>query len=317
MARHYSQSKQVATGKCAPQIFIYKSTKREEAMSKPITQEKVSDNRKIPDHKWSKGKFSMRNTQMRGELFQFLRFCAVGTSNAVIDFGVLNFLLWMYPTSDYWRTLAYNSLAVLLAATNSFFWNKYWTFQQHHRVTRQEVLRFVVVTSATIVMNDLLMSLLALLFPHLMSSSLIGANVLKLAAIIGTMSVSFFGMRLWVFFQRGHGRSAENNLLTTSLVMAAVHVSELPTVKVKTWDQREMKTPIMPTGDVVPQPTLSPQDRRQEAIDLAAKPTTVPGITGMEVMLPDATALPITPLPDTDLRHIPSRAIRPIRLEAI
>ena len=115
----------------------------------------------------------------------------------------------MSKINDNLRVVAYNSLAVLLAATNSFFWNKYWTFQQRHRVTRQEVLRFVVLTSATVVMNDLLMSLLSMIFPHLMRSGVIGANVLKLAAIVGTLSVSFFGMRLWVFFHPGDVKSVE------------------------------------------------------------------------------------------------------------
>src|SRR6266566_3665883 len=82
---------------------------------------------------------------MRADIWQFLRFCIVGTSNAVIDFLILNLLLWVYPTGDTWRVLSYNSLAVLLAATNSFFWNKYWTFQHRNPITRHEVFRFAIV----------------------------------------------------------------------------------------------------------------------------------------------------------------------------
>src|SRR2546422_1629323 len=78
----------------------------------------------------------------KADIWQFLRFCVVGTSNAVIDFLILNLLLWVYPTGDTWRVLSYNSLAVLLAATNSFFWNKYWTFQHRNPITRHEVFRF-------------------------------------------------------------------------------------------------------------------------------------------------------------------------------
>jgi putative flippase GtrA len=146
----------------------------------------------------------------QADIWQFLRFCIVGTSNAVIDFGVLNLLLWLYPTADVWKTLGYNSLAVLLAATNSFFWNKYWTFQQHSPITFQEVYRFLVVASGTTLMNDTLMGLLDRAFPGMMGNNLLGANALKLGAIIGTMSISFFGMRLWVFFQKrlvGEARS--------------------------------------------------------------------------------------------------------------
>ena len=135
------------------------------------------------------------------DIWQFLRFCAVGTSNAIIDFGILNLLLWLYPTTNTWKTLGYNSLAVLLASTNSFFWNKYWTFRQRNPITFREVYRFIVVAGGTTIMNDSLMWLLGRTFPGIIGSTLLGANVLKLSAIIGTMSISFFGMRLWVFFQ--------------------------------------------------------------------------------------------------------------------
>jgi len=135
------------------------------------------------------------------DIQQFLRFCIVGTSNAVIDFGVLNLLLWLYPTTSVWKILEYNSLAVLLASTNSFFWNKYWTFRQRNPITFREIYRFIVVAGGTTIMNDSLMWLLGRTFPGIIGSNLLGANVLKLIAIIGTMSISFFGMRLWVFFQ--------------------------------------------------------------------------------------------------------------------
>jgi putative flippase GtrA len=138
------------------------------------------------------------------EIWQFLRFCVVGSLNAIIDFAVLDLLLWIYPTSDTTKILLFNSIAVLLAATNSFFWNKYWTFRNRQPISMAEIGRFVVVAGATAALNDALMLLLTLLFPRVMNSSLIGANLLKLGAILGTTSVSFFGMRLWVFFQRRH-----------------------------------------------------------------------------------------------------------------
>lgn len=143
-------------------------------------------------------------------IWQFLRFCIVGTSNTVLDFLVLNVLLWALPTTDTWRVLGYNSLAVILGATNSFFWNKYWTFQQRDPITFQELYRFIVVASGTTLMNDTLMWLLGRAFPGIMNSSLVGTNVLKLGAILGTMSISFFGMRLWVFLQKRSAGGAQS-----------------------------------------------------------------------------------------------------------
>ncbi len=179
----------------------------------------------------------------KSDIWQFLRFCVVGSLNAIIDFAVLDLFLWMYPTTSTEKILFYNSLAVLLASTNSFFCNKYWTFQQRQSITLSEVLRFIMVAGATAGMNDTLLLLLSKVFPDVMSSTLIGANAIKLAAIIGTMSISFFGMRLLVFFKRGRVGNIEHTMLTTSLVTAAVHISELPTVRVKA--QRAMKTLII------------------------------------------------------------------------
>ena len=64
-----------------------------------------------------------------GTLGQFARFCVVGTSNAVIDFGVLNVMLTVFPSRATVPLLVYNSVAVVLAATNSFVWNRHFTFR--------------------------------------------------------------------------------------------------------------------------------------------------------------------------------------------
>ncbi len=138
----------------------------------------------------------------RTDIWQFLRFCVVGTSNTAIDFAALNMLLWLYPTTNAWKILGYNSVAVLLGSTNSFFWNKYWTFRRRNPITPQEVYRFLVIAGGTTLMSDTLLWLLNGAFPRMMRGSLLGANTSKLGAVIGTIFVSFFGMKLWVFFQK-------------------------------------------------------------------------------------------------------------------
>jgi putative flippase GtrA len=138
----------------------------------------------------------------RGALGQFARFCVVGTSNAVIDFGVLNAALAVFPTRATAPLLAYNSAAVVLAATNSFVWNRRFTFRVRGPLQAGEVVRFAVVAIGTAGLNDLVLLALSGLFPALMASGALGANVLKLGAILGAMALSFFGMRCWVFFGR-------------------------------------------------------------------------------------------------------------------
>ena len=137
-----------------------------------------------------------------GALEQFARFCVVGTSNAVIDFGVLNAALAVFPTRATLPLLVYNTVAVVLAATNSFVWNRRFTFRVYGSLQAGEVVRFAVVAVSTAGLNDLVLLALSGLFPLLMVSGALGANVLKLGAILGAMTLSFFGMRCWVFIGR-------------------------------------------------------------------------------------------------------------------
>lgn len=132
-------------------------------------------------------------------LGQFVRFCVVGTSNAVIDFGVLNAALLAFPTRATVPLLAYNMAAVVLAATNSFVWNRRFTFRVRGPLQAGEIARFAVVAAGTAALNDLVLLALSRLFPALMGSFALGANVLKLGAILGALALSFFGMRFWVF----------------------------------------------------------------------------------------------------------------------
>lgn len=60
-------------------------------------------------------------------------------------------------------------------------------------------MRFAVVAAGTAGLNDLVLLVLSSFFPALMASGALGANGLKLGAILGAMVLSFFGMRFWVF----------------------------------------------------------------------------------------------------------------------
>src|SRR6266699_3155417 len=112
-----------------------------------------------------------------GVLGQFARFCVVGTSNTVIDFGVLNAALAAFPTRATVPLLAYNTAAVVLAATNSFVCAARCGQARSHASPW---------------------------WPSaLMGSFALGANVLKLRAILGALALSFFGMRFWVFIGNG------------------------------------------------------------------------------------------------------------------
>lgn len=82
------------------------------------------------------------------------------------------------------------------------WWNRRFTFRVRGPLQAGEVARFAVVALGTAGLGDLVLLTLSSLFPALMASGALGANVLKLGAILGALALSFFGMRCWVFIGR-------------------------------------------------------------------------------------------------------------------
>ena len=65
----------------------------------------------------------------------YAEFSVVGVGNAVVDLGMLNLLLWLWPTGDFSMLALYNTVALLCANANSYFWNTMWTFRRQAKRT--------------------------------------------------------------------------------------------------------------------------------------------------------------------------------------
>jgi len=131
--------------------------------------------------------------------WQFLRFGIVGIYNTSIDIFVLNLFLWRFPTHNTTLLLSYNSLAFILGALNSYVLNKYWTFRQKRSITRREVVRFAIVTALGLLCSDIIFWLVARSIHPFIANTILWANIAKICAVIGTATISYIGMRFWVF----------------------------------------------------------------------------------------------------------------------
>jgi putative flippase GtrA len=137
-------------------------------------------------------------------IWQLSRFGLVGCLNSTIDLLVLNGLLLLWPGQGMIRLLLFNTIAYACGALNSFFFNRYWTFQREGPPNVREGARFLLITQAAIGCNDLILWFMGnILHPAHLNVTL-WANVSKVAAIGGTILVSYVGMRLWVFVQSSH-----------------------------------------------------------------------------------------------------------------
>ena len=140
-------------------------------------------------------------------LWQIVRFGIVGVLNTIVDIIALNILLWRFPTHDTNLLLFYNSIAYMLGALNSFGFNKYWTFKHKQAVTGSEIFRFAIVNIIGILCNDGIIWSVASILHTVIANHTLWANASKGCAIIGTTSVSYLGMRLWVFSRSQNGTS--------------------------------------------------------------------------------------------------------------
>ncbi|MGH3095889.1 MAG: glycosyltransferase [Streptosporangiales bacterium] len=149
---------------------------------------------------------SLPRTARRDRLHrQAAAFGVVGGLNALIDLGVFNLLLAIGPTRAPGQIVVYNTVAVLAAIANSYWWNSRWTFR--HRTKgmprrariRQKVL-FAAQAGLNIAVNDGVVAALAILFTtYQVLAPPVANNITKVAAMLAASAVSFLAMRLVVF----------------------------------------------------------------------------------------------------------------------
>lgn len=133
---------------------------------------------------------------------QFLRFLTVGVTNSIVDFGVFNLLLWIFPTRDLSALVLYNSIAVALAIVNSYLWNTRFTFRAAaggERAHRQRAL-FAAQSLFNVGVNDLVVAIFVRIVTEdsLMTPQL-ASNASKLVAMLVASLSSFLIMKYVVF----------------------------------------------------------------------------------------------------------------------
>lgn len=132
---------------------------------------------------------------------QLMKFVVVGGVNTGIDFLVLNVeMAATNITSGPWMFLL-NSVSFSVATVNSFFMNKYWTFQDkaegHEGV---KFSQFLAVSIIGISLNGAVVYLVTSFIPPMFGvSPQMWANVAKLAATGLSLVWNFIGYKFIVF----------------------------------------------------------------------------------------------------------------------
>ncbi len=132
---------------------------------------------------------------MLGQLF---RFGISGIVNTVIDFGIFNFLVYISGVHSGILLALINTTAVSIAAVNSYFLNRSWTFNSLER-SKSQFIRFFLATAVGILINSMVVIGAGSLTGLTAVSYYAVLNGGKLAAAVLSASWNFFSYRHWVF----------------------------------------------------------------------------------------------------------------------
>jgi len=133
-------------------------------------------------------------------LYQFAKFGAVGALNSFIDFGILNLLIFLFSIgSGLWFSI-FKAISFLCATTNSYFWNKYWTFESSNKPKVSEAAKFYTIA---IIGGFLNVSIASFIFSGINRPEYIPvnlwANVAALGGILSAFIWNFLGYKFVVF----------------------------------------------------------------------------------------------------------------------
>lgn len=133
-------------------------------------------------------------------LYQFAKFAAVGTLNSFIDFGVLNFLIFLTNIAfGFWYSI-FKAISFICATTNSYFWNRYWTFEVRERPQISEAAKFYSIAIVGGLVNVSVASFIVngVARPEFISVNL-WANIGALCGIFSALLWNFIGYKFFVF----------------------------------------------------------------------------------------------------------------------
>jgi putative flippase GtrA len=86
-------------------------------------------------------------------IFKFIKFCVVGFSGMVIDFGTT----WLLKEKVRINKYLANSTGFILAASSNYIWNRFWTFQSGNTHIATEYFSFIAISLAGLGLNNLLL----------------------------------------------------------------------------------------------------------------------------------------------------------------
>lgn len=145
-----------------------------------------------------------RYPQIHRLVKQFSKFIIVGGINTGIDFAVFNAEMALTGIYTGAPIILFNIISFSVAVINSYYMNKYWTFQDgrplKEKTTAVKFSQFIGVSLVGIGINSAVVYAFTVLIPSMFGlSPVVWVNIAKLFATGVSLVWNFIGYKLWVF----------------------------------------------------------------------------------------------------------------------
>lgn len=137
-------------------------------------------------------------------MLQVARYGLIGVFNTIFNLAIINILiLWSGIASGYVADL-FAGISFVIVVTNSFFWNKYWTFAggQAQKTTAEYVQFFAVSISGALINTGIFHVIVNIVGARGGIDPKAWANIALAIGIPVSFIWNFFGYRLFVFKNR-------------------------------------------------------------------------------------------------------------------
>ena len=136
-----------------------------------------------------------------GVIFQIAKFGCVGAANFAVDIGILNLLIFLSGTAAGIAYIVFKVISFTFAVTNSFIWNKVWTFKKaDNKETGKEFGQFIMISVIGLILNAAVAGFLVIVVGPMGGIKVkTWASVSAAVASLCVMAWNFIGYKFWVF----------------------------------------------------------------------------------------------------------------------
>ncbi len=132
-------------------------------------------------------------------IWQFAKFVLVGVLNTAIDFGIINLLISLTGITQGIGIFFMAGISFSVATTNSYFWNRDFTFGSKKKAAKSFPIFFTVTLIGLLVNASVVYVLSTFVLPQFIASANLRPNIAKVVATAITLFWNFAGYKLIVF----------------------------------------------------------------------------------------------------------------------